>query len=150
VRLTLKKTGKLQLSSLPLDEPTKLPVKVTFSRNKTDRTDEFLYHKTTNRSLYDHNLAKCRAKGFFDIIYRNQQNEITEGTISNIIIRAGQTYFTPPVSCGLLPGTYRSYLLQKENFPLKERVLYKEDLLKADEIFMINSVRKMIPATLAG
>ncbi|MBU1084253.1 MAG: aminotransferase class IV [Candidatus Omnitrophota bacterium] len=149
IRLVVKKNGKLQLSSQELDIPEKLPVKVVISPSRTDAMDEFLYHKTTNRKLYEHELTKCRSNGFFDSIFLNQTNEVTEGAISNIIIRKGDEYFTPPLSCGLLPGVYRDYLLNiREDIILKEKLLFIEDLKSADEIFMINSVRKMVPAIL--
>ena len=126
--------------------PGKLPVKIALSDHRTDKSDEFLYHKTTFRKLYDHELTKYRTHGYFDVIFRNKNNEITEGTISNIMIRTGEIYLTPPVSCGILAGTYRDYLLKKDDFPLKEGILHQKDLESADEIFVINSVRKMIPA----
>ncbi|MFH1837253.1 MAG: aminotransferase class IV [Candidatus Omnitrophota bacterium] len=151
VRLLTKKTGKLQLSSQELDMPDKTPVKVILSTARTDRADEFLYHKTTNRKLYDHEFTKYRSNGFFDVIFMNNEGEVTEGAISNIIVRKGDTHFTPPVSCGLLPGVYREYLLEiREDIIVKEKALFPEDLKNADEIFMINSVRKKMPAVLSA
>lgn len=150
IRLVTKKSGKLQLSSQELDVPDKLPVKIAISSARTDRSDEFLYHKTTNRKLYEHELTKYRSNGFFDVIFLNHEGEVTEGAISNIIIRKDDNHFTPPVSSGLLPGVYREYLLNiREDFILKEKVLFPEDLKKADEIFMINSVRKKMPVILS-
>ncbi|MDP8258263.1 MAG: aminotransferase class IV [Candidatus Aadella gelida] len=150
IKLIVKKNGKLQLSSLELDAPENLPVKIAVSSSRTDRADEFLYHKTTNRKLYEHDLAKYRSNGFFDIIFLNGEGEVTEGSIGNIMIRNGEDHFTPISSSGLLPGVYREYLLNvREDFVLKEKVLFLDDLKKADEIFMINSVRKIVPAILS-
>ena len=87
-----------------------------------------------------------RALGFYDAVFTNQDREITEGCISNIIIKNGNEYFTPPVSSGLLPGIYRQFLLTQEGFTLKEKALHKEDLLNADNVFIANSVVKLLPA----
>lgn len=146
MRLLLEKTGKLIVEDEKL--VSSMPgclEKITVSNVEIDKTDIFLYHKTTNRSLYDRELAKCRTNGFFDIIFLNKEREVTEGTITNVVTRSGSDYWTPPVSSGLLPGVYREYLLENGELPLKEKVLHLEDLLAADELFMINSVRKMVP-----
>jgi para-aminobenzoate synthetase/4-amino-4-deoxychorismate lyase len=148
VRLLFERTGKFTISSEPLPALEVGPVRTALSREKTDRNDIFLAHKTTNRALYDRELKKYRAKGFFDVIFTNRDDEITEGAITNIVIRSGDNYFTPPLSSGVLPGVYREYLLKTQVLPLKEKVLRVEDLIKADDIFLINSVRKMVPAIL--
>ena len=148
VRLLLEKDGKIIITSEPLTEIKDLPVKVKFSEKKVDKGDSFLKHKTTNRSLYGSELEKIREEGFFDCLFFNESGEVTEGAITNVIIKKGKEYFTPPTSSGLLPGTYREHLLSSQEVPLKEKVLYKEDLLNADEIFIVNSVRKMLRAKL--
>ena len=149
VRLVLDRHGKADVNYAVLDGNADAPVKIAFSDKTTDSEDIFLYHKTTNRALYDAASAEARAKGFFDMIFANKEGEITEGAITNVMVRKGKDYFTPPVFCGLLPGVYRAFLLESRQLPVKEKVLYKEDLLSADEIFVMNSVRKLLPAELA-
>ncbi|HDP16239.1 MAG TPA: aminodeoxychorismate synthase, component I, partial [Candidatus Omnitrophica bacterium] len=122
--------------------------KVVFSDKRVSSRDSFFYHKTTNRKLYDGELRKWRKKGYFDAIFSNEKNQITEGAVSNIIIKKGRFYYTPPVSCGLLRGVYREYILKSRKIPLKEKILYKSDIRKADKIYMVNSVRGMVEAVL--
>ena len=69
----------------------------------------------------------------------NEKGEVTEAYSSNIFIKKGKNIFTPPVKCGLLPGTYRQYLLSKR--ACREKVLYKDDIKNADEVYIGNSVR---------
>ena len=47
---------------------------------------------------------------------------------------------TPPVQCGLLPGTFRAYLLDRG--ALVEEPITIEDLKQASRVYVINSVRK--------
>lgn len=148
VRLLLSKTGEFDITSGRLSALPELPVKICFSENSVSSADDHLRHKTTNRELYCAELEKYSQMGFFDIIFINEKDEITEGAITNVIVQTGKSFFTPPVACGLLPGTYREHLLKTQEVPLKEKVLFKEDLLNADKIFVVNSVRKMLPATL--
>lgn len=149
VRLLLKKDGNVSTETYVLDNPDLSPLKITISRERTDTNDIFLYHKTTNRKLYDTELDKYRSEGFFDVLFLNEKEEITEGAITNIVIRKNGDYLTPPVPCGLLPGVYRKYLLQTDDIRLEEKVLYLEDLVSADEILLINSVRKMVHVVLS-
>lgn len=149
IRLVLKKIGGLTITVAALEELPALPVKIAFSIKEIDKNDIFLKHKTTNRSLYDSELEKCRKNGLFDVIFTNQDKEITEGSITNIMIRRNGTYYTPPLSCGLLPGIYREYILKEQELPVKEKILYRKDIVEADEIMLINSVRKIVPAVLA-
>jgi len=80
----------------------------------------------------------------FDEIYLNEKNEVTEGGRSNIIIEKDGRLYTPPVHSGILNGIYRQAMIDK----LEEKVLYKNDLLSADKIYCINSVRAMVEGEL--
>ena len=60
--------------------------------------------------------------------------------IGNLVIKLQGNYYTPLVSSGLLAGTYRNSLLWKGE--LEEKRLYPEDLKKAGEVYLINSVRR--------
>ena len=148
IRLLLEKSGKFNISSHILGTPSPLPVKITLSSKKIDKDDVFLYHKTTNRTLYDTELETWREKGFFDIIFSNHEDEVTEGAITNIIIQKDKKFWTPPLSSGLLNGVYRQFLLKTKKLSVKEKVLYEKDLLNADKIFIVNSVRKVLHAAL--
>lgn len=148
IRLVLDDTGQPEITHALLETPPPMPVKVGFSDTKTDPSDIFLYHKTTNRVLYDAGTSEARAKGLFDMIFTNLRGEVTEGAITNVMIKTGAGYFTPPVLSGILPGVFRRYLLSSEGSAIKEKVLFKEDLFNADAVFVMNSVRKLLPATL--
>lgn len=141
IRALLGKDGKIESSFSRIDKAARA-LKARFSDKKTSSEDTFLYHKTTNRGLYNKEHERWNEKGYFDIIFTNEKNQITEGAISNIIIKKANTYYTPPVECGLLNGVFRKSLFRK--ISLKEKVLYKKDVLAADEVYMANSVRGMV------
>ncbi len=147
VRLLLDRAGKIDLGFSKINMNGKL-AKVRFSTKKTSKEDLFLYNKTTNRDLYDEEHKKWSKRGYFDIIFTNKENQITEGAISNIIIKKNGYFYTPSVECGLLNGVFRRSLLKNGKFPIRERVLYKGDIEKADEIYMVNSVRGMVKVKL--
>jgi para-aminobenzoate synthetase / 4-amino-4-deoxychorismate lyase len=144
VRFLLDADGAAEFQSSNL-EPLPEGLEVRLSERRTNSADRFLYHKTTNRVLYDSELNKARSEGFFDVLFRNEQDEITEGAISNLFVRLGNVCYTPPVSSGLLPGIFRRYLLESSNELYQEKVLRQEDLHDADGIFVCNSIRGLIP-----
>jgi para-aminobenzoate synthetase/4-amino-4-deoxychorismate lyase len=87
--------------------------------------------------------------GYDEVLFLNERGELTEGAISNLFIRKGQQFFTPPVSSGLLNGIYRQYFLATRSFA-SEKLITLTDLLSADNIYIANSVRGLRPALFTG
>ena len=144
VRLLLGKDGRIDIESAKINTIKFTQIqRVVVSRHRVDPDNAFLYHKTTNRQLYEREYANYHTKGYRDVLFLNKRNEFTEGAISNIIIQKDQCYYTPALSSGLLPGIYRGYLLKRGG--LKEKALFEKDLRKADKVFICNSVRGLIP-----
>ena len=73
-----------------------------------------------------------------DVILWNPSREITEATTANIVADVRGTLVTPPISCGLLAGTFRAELLARGE--IQEHVLTLEDLRSASRLWLINSV----------
>ena len=148
VRLNLDKAGKVEVEPSLLEAAAPREPKVFLAAKKTYSQDLFLYHKTTFRRLYDRQYKRAKLLGFYDLIFANEKGEITEGAISNVFVRKNGRFYTPPITCGLLDGVYRRYLLASAKFPIKEKVLFKEDLFEAEEIYLSNSVRGLVKVRL--
>ncbi len=148
LRLLLDKYGAISTAYSILCED-KNPKRIMLSAVNTDSSDKWLYFKTTNRGLYDSEYEKYKKQGFFDVVFKNERDEITEGAISNIFIEKNGIYYTPPVKSGILNGVYRRYILSEKKFKIQEKILYCGDLLKADRIFMSNAVRGMVDVELS-
>ena len=103
-----------------------------------------LFHKTTCRQVYE--SARNTEPNNDDVLLYNERGELTEFTIGNLVVELNGKLFTPPVSCGLLAGTFRSHLL--ETGKIKERVIRRDELAKCSMIFLINSVRKWVEVEL--
>ena len=139
IRVLLDSNGTVSLQAQSITDPeTDSPAAaITLSQQNTHSSDLFLYHKTTRRELYDRELRQH--PDCYDVIFRNERGEITEGCFNNIVILLGGEMLTPDLSCGLLPGVLRQELL--EVGAVREAVLTKEDLLAAEKVWLINSVR---------
>jgi para-aminobenzoate synthetase/4-amino-4-deoxychorismate lyase len=141
LRLLIASDGSATVEITPLAVAgwEKVSIRVLVSDAKVDSRDVFLYHKTTNRDFYNRHFHDADEKGFDEVIFFNERNELTEGAISNIFLRYDQQWFTPPVASGLLPGIWREKMMRELN--AVERVTYSEYLKDADEIILGNSVR---------
>jgi len=134
---------EVETSALDLSAP-RHPWRLAVPPKRVNAENVFLFHKTTHRRIYEQALAAC--PGYDDVVLVNTRGEVTETTVGNIAARIEGEWVTPPLTCGLLGGTYRAELL--EQGVLSERVLSLDDLARADEIHVLNSVRGRVPAVL--
>ena len=141
VRLLIDVFGniKSEFSQLTENYKTGNP-NVVIASEPINTNTPFVYYKTTNRSIY--NKFKIDYPDYYDVILWNDKKEITETTAGNIVVEMNGNLFTPALNCGLLAGTFREYLLSVGK--IKERIIKIEDLSGADNIYLINSVRKWI------
>ncbi|MFW6414559.1 MAG: aminodeoxychorismate synthase component I [Verrucomicrobiota bacterium] len=145
VRLVLSPDGSPECQATALATPSEeKPVCLGIAADNVDSSDVFLYHKTTNRAVYQR--AKASSPECDDAILYNENGYITESTIANVVVYSDGEFLTPPVNAGLLNGVFRHYLV--ETGRVKEKALQMEDLRQAEEIYLINSVRKWRPAVL--
>jgi para-aminobenzoate synthetase/4-amino-4-deoxychorismate lyase len=147
VRLLLDENGCLNSEAKPLkDAPAPSPVRLKLAEHPVNSQDLFLYHKTTHRRVYEaHSFDPTQVD---DVLLWNEHGELTETRIANILIQLGGEWLTPPISCGLLAGTYRAWMLA--NGMAKERILTLDDLVQCENLAVINAVRKQRPAMLIG
>ncbi len=142
VRLTVSRSGDSVATSGMLGSLD--AVRLAIASTPVDSTDVSLLHKTTDRRIYEEALAAHPEAD--DVALLNERGEITEATSSNIICRMGDSWITPAIGCGLLPGIHRAILL--ESGEVTDQRLTGEDLRAADEIVLVSSVRLRRSASL--
>ncbi|MDP8233861.1 MAG: aminodeoxychorismate synthase component I [Candidatus Saelkia tenebricola] len=143
IRVFVDLKGKIDIDYEILEDVI-VPLKVKLSRIEINSDNVFLYHKSTYRDLYDQEREKVLKDGFFEVVFLNTKSELTEGAISNIFLSVKGKIYTPSAKCGLLPGVLRKHLI--ESGWVYEKVLYLEDMKRADTIFIGNSVRGLLEA----
>ena len=148
IRLLIAQDGTSSLEAEPilLPAPNAAPLSVALARQPIDRKDIFLYHKTTNRRVYAD--AETSRPGFDDVLLFNAEGEVTESSRANIVADIDGALYTPPVACGLLPGTFRAQVL--ETGIATERVIPLDCLLTSPRVFLINSVRGWMGITVTS
>ncbi len=141
VRLTLDSDGRVYAGAEPFTPDTSdRPVRVCIASERVDSEDPLIRHKITRRDRYDRGFQEALEKGFQEALFLNERQEVTEGAISNVIVRIDGNWYTPPESCGLLNGVYRRYMLRTRPW-IRQRVISLEELCRADILLICNALR---------
>ena len=144
LRLALYQNQHIEIQTSPVE--INLSEKhITLSSIKTHSKDIFLQHKTSHREIYKTEYSKYNKQGFYDVIFENEQGQITEACRHNLFIEKNSFLYTPPLSCGLLPGIKRHTLIQNGAI---EKEIFINDLKTADKIFLSNSIRGLVEVKL--
>lgn len=108
------------------------------SKVRRNSTSMLCYIKSTN--YIENMIEKNKAKedGFKDVLFLNENGYLSETSCANIFIVKNDKIYTPKVSCGLLNGIIRMWVVK--NFPIIETELTLDDLKNADEVFITNSL----------
>ncbi|NSG18075.1 MULTISPECIES: aminotransferase class IV [Blautia] len=118
------------------------------SKVKRNETSQLVYHKTLNYGDCILEKRAATAAGIQERVFLNTKGQICEGAVSNIFFVRKNKIYTPQLSCGLLPGILREYVL--ENFEVNETVIYPEELMYYDECFVTNSLMGVMPVRQLG
>lgn len=138
MRLLLSHEGTVSVTSQELEprEEESLPICITDVRIASSHPR--YRFKTTDRGPYEQAATQARARSCYDGLLTNERGEITEGARSNVFIRRGDHWFTPPLESGLLPGVGRRVFMLEH--AASERRLTAQDLRSADEIRITNAI----------
>lgn len=93
-------------------------------------------------------VDEARAHGFDDAIVFNSANNVTETGISNLAFLFDGTWFTPPISAGILPGTMRSLVIEKCG--VEVRNIHITEVPQASEITLLSSLKIAQPVVQIG
>jgi para-aminobenzoate synthetase / 4-amino-4-deoxychorismate lyase len=141
VRLVLSRTGALAIEMRPLERAPDEPVAVAVAALPVSPGDFRLRHKTSDRAFYDEARA---AAGTFEILFRDSEGFLTEGSFTSLFVARDRVLVTPPLARGLLPGILRGRLIEEGR--AEEGDLVEADL--AGGFYVGNAVRGLVRARL--
>jgi para-aminobenzoate synthetase / 4-amino-4-deoxychorismate lyase len=152
MRVALAKSGEFTLTSAPLAPLAHDTVGVLFASEHgfapVASADALLLRKSTRRAEFDRAWREAEAQGAFDMLFFNERGELTEGGRSNVFVKRGGQWWTPPLASGVLPGVMRGVLLDDASFAATERVLTRDDVLNAEALMLTNALRGAVRAKL--
>ena len=143
VRLVVGRDGEAHATAEVLPSTPAEPLTLVLADGPVDPDEVFLAHKTTWREPYAAHRQHAADRGADDALLWNTRGEVTETTIGNVVLHDDDGWWTPPVTCGLLPGVERGLALAEGR--VQERVLTVDALRVAlagsGELWFLNSVR---------
>jgi para-aminobenzoate synthetase/4-amino-4-deoxychorismate lyase len=139
VRVLLDQAGTLRYESRAFEMiQGHQTLNVGLANSPVDSSNIFLFHKTTKREVYE--SARKGLEELEDVLLYNELSELTEFTIGNLVVKLNGQLLTPPISCGVLAGTFRAHLV--ETGRVLERTITLDQLSKCTKIFRVNSIRR--------
>lgn len=104
--------------------------------------------KSSNSLPYILGAKHAASRSWDDALMRSSDGYVIESTRANLFVVHAATVFTPPVFGGCLPGIMRQQVIrafQRKGMQLVEKHLTVLDLNAADEVFLSNSIRGVVP-----
>lgn len=145
VRIDRQMDGRTTLTVKPLLD-IKTPLSVAISRYPLTPAVQRTDIKTSHRDFYDGERARIGAlTGADEVLFLGADGRLKEGSFTSLFIQVGDRLLTPR-GPGLLPGILRAELLAQGRAEVADITV--ADMIAADAIFMGNSLRGLLPATL--
>jgi branched-chain amino acid aminotransferase len=86
---------------------------------------------------------KAKEEKWNDAIVLNSENRIADTSMANVFAIINGIIVTPSLKEACIAGVMRNYIIHKiaeMGWEIREQILTIEDLLKADEVFLTNSI----------
>ena len=121
---------------------------------RTDPAEVLSGYKTTSSMWRIVAHQSARSHGANLAILTTIDGDIAEADTASVFAVIGGTVVTPPLSRGILAGTVRAFCLREleaAKRPFEERILLREEIETASEVFVTSSVSSIRPLrTLQG
>ncbi len=133
----------VMITATPYIKTNHKPLSVMISQYRRNENSPLCQVKALN--YLDNIMARNQAvmAGFDDAIMLNSKGNISCATVANIFIDIDGKIITPPLSDGALAGIMRQNIIdmaENTTNQVKQSTIKIDDLYKADEIFITNSL----------
>lgn len=125
-----------------------LGVKLSISKVLRNPTSNTVSIKSANYIDNSLELKVARAKGYQDVLFMNHMGHVCETAIANIFMITEGEIITPKLSCGLLEGTMRQWVLRNNKVICRKVTL--DNLVKSEGVFITNSLMGIMKVVQIG
>jgi len=139
---------------LSADEPSTRPGKTLRLLRQRRSTPEGAFRLKSfhymNNIVAKRELRVAGATSGTEGLFLDGNGHIAEGMVSNVFWATGGKLYTPSSDTGLLEGVTREYVIRlagEEGISIETGLFGWEELTRADEIFLTNSVQEIVPVT---
>jgi len=124
--------------------------KAIISHLRQDRAAQKPAIKSIDYLLFLQAYRIAKVKGKDEALLLNNRGYLVEGSRSNIFFVKDNVLFTPSLASGCLDGITRQTVLRiakNLKFKCQEALVQPQELFKADEAFLTNSLMELMPLT---
>ena len=145
-------SGPLEIVGDGIGEPVNIGIYPGARKSR----DIFSNLKSSSFLPYFMAAAHANTHGWADAIVLNNEGRIADTSIANVFIIRNKAIVTPALAEGCVSGIIRGLicdaksLLDKNGFQLVETRLTQNELEDAEEIFLTNAIRGIIPVKKFG
>jgi branched-subunit amino acid aminotransferase/4-amino-4-deoxychorismate lyase len=133
--------------------PDRESIRVSLDSWTTRHDDPLARHKSLNFWARRIAVESARSRGFDETLGLSDDGDYCEGGWSNLFVILHDRLLTPSLAAPIIPGVMRRLVLDlAEGLPLAALEvpgISADQLGEADEVFLTNSVRGIIPVALA-
>lgn len=127
-------------------QESEIPARITFWSDSVDlETPVHKRYPYTDRLII---REGAQFQGFDDALLFNKKNEVTETSVSNIVLRINDQWVTPPISSGILPGIMRQIAI--EECGVQVRAIHVSEIPEVTSAFLLSSLRIAQPVSHIG
>jgi len=129
----------VHLAHVPLTHAAKL---ITFDKKISNQGQPVKSYP------YDHRLAILEAikrLGADEAIVCNENGKVSEGAVTNLLLRIDDKWVTPPISDGVLPGVMRALVI--EYCGVAVRSIASSEIPRVQSAFLLSSLRIAQPVS---
>lgn len=122
--------------------------KAGFLKTRRNERSPLVRLKTLNYLENILGRREAARRGWNEGLFLNNAGCLCEGTVSNLFLVFKGKLVTPHVDSGLLPGTVRGVVVElacQMGIGVEERPVLPEELEKAEEAFLTNSLMGVMP-----
>jgi 4-amino-4-deoxychorismate lyase len=140
--------------ALPPDDPDTRPAKTLrllgLARSTPEGAVRMKSFHYMNNMLGKRELARTGAPPGTEGLFLDRNGHLCEGLTSNVFWVTGAALYTPSPDTGALPGVTRRFVMdmaRASGLDVREGRFVRDDLLRAEEVFITNAVQEIVPVT---
>jgi 4-amino-4-deoxychorismate lyase len=126
-------------------------VEVGFSHfQKPSITMPWFKIKSTNFLFNIMIREEAEEKNWYDAIALDHDNNICEGSFSNIFFYKKNSLYTPPLSSNIVPGIIRKRILSSPTYAIFVQNIHRDHIDQFEGAFLCNSIIGVVPISKIG
>jgi len=145
---------RLRVDAVPAASGPEVEVRLSTAELKRPATAWRLVPQIVPGGLGQHKWADRSALGptgpDFDPLLIDTDGSVLESGRANVFVVLDDGVHTPPLDGRILPGTARARIIEQltaASIPVLQRRLTSDDLARASEVFVSNTLRGVVPVT---